>query len=168
MGKAVIILKNGHYPDEEDMRRLIFYVAGKGKDSDKKTVSNTGAFGLSRKPEKFFGQLKKLHRYLSPGGNRNMYHLIVSFPGCITSTDLINKTAREISGWIYTDLGHPLIYAVHTDTANLHIHIAFYSVSLITGKKWHQNNSETAGFKKRLLQVINGVFVSNGFHKLDL
>ena len=82
-----------------------------------------------------------------------MYHVIISFPGSLEDTAFVSEVADRIADYYFQD--YQLIYGVHTDTANLHIHFAINAVSYITGLKYHRSKKELAAEKEDLMNIID-------------
>ncbi len=127
-----VIFKPG-YKNEKDVRQLCRYVVGKGKNSDKEIIALVGSEGVSKKPDKACTQIITTNRLVGKGKGRQVYHVIISFrKGC--SITEVSKAAKSIAR-IYTN--YSCLYAIHTSTENLHIHLVFGAVNIMTGKKLH-------------------------------
>ena len=54
----------------------------------------------------------------------------------------------------YYGSAYQMIYAIHEDTAHLHIHLVMNSVSYLDGKKYHGNKKDYYGFINYMRSVV--------------
>ena len=71
----------------------------------------------------------------------------------------------EIAEELADHLGeeYQLLYGIHMDTDNWHIHIAMNSVSYRTGKKWHANLREFDDWRKQMLKIVSNQLKKHGY-----
>lgn len=81
-------------------------------------------------------------------------HIIVSFnDSYFDRNDILEvkiiaeRIAREIFG------RYQVIYGIHDDADNIHIHYAINTVSYLDGRKWHQSKKELAQMKRKINKV---------------
>lgn len=85
-------------------------------------------------------------------------HFVVSFTKTeIKSIDHIRNVANHLGSVI--GLTYQVVYAVHEDTANLHIHYVFNSVGLFTGRKYHGSKVDHYALKQTIQNAlkVNGI-----------
>lgn len=88
-------------------------------------------------------EMKLVKRYYGKEDKVQMYHFILSF-GEIKNPCEVLEVGKEIMNKFF--YGYQVIFGVHEDTDNLHIHFAVNSVSMLTGKKWHMDRKEFREF----------------------
>ena len=95
-------------------------------------------------------QMSRVKKYYQKTDKREMRHIVVSFEDDITPYD------AYILGWqiaaYYADR-YQIIFGVHEDTDNLHIHLVFNTVSFVDGLKYSGN--DLAVFKVYVDRVYN-------------
>ena len=95
---------------------------------------------------------------------RQMYHFKVSFAGNDNVTpELAKQIAKEFCETYLQD--YEAVYAVHTNTKYLHFHVAFNSVSFVTGLKYHYAKGD---WKKELQPVVNAICRKYGLSEIDV
>lgn len=134
------------YERDEDIRRLLCYIAGECDNKKEHTRYCCGE-GVSPDPEeaaehmicmqKSYG---KAARKSGKGANRRLYHYMVSFPPSMDDANCAKLAAMEIAGMFSGQ--YQVYYGVHEDTMCLHIHFAINAVSYVNGKKWHKSRKE--------------------------
>lgn len=100
-------------------------------------------------------QMLQVKEYYQKTGNRKMRHIIVSFE------DDIDPYDAYILGWqiaaYYADR-YQIVFGVHEDTENLHIHLVFNTVSFVDGLKYSEEYSDLAAFRSYVDRVYNSYF----------
>ena len=91
-------------------------------------------------------------------------HEIVSFQpdeymDCLGVCQIV-PIAYHLANW-YFNQGFQVVFAIHADTPNLHIHFVINTVSFITGKKYHCNYSQFRNQKDYLESVITKLTQKN-------
>ncbi|MCM1237540.1 MAG: relaxase/mobilization nuclease domain-containing protein [Ruminococcus flavefaciens] len=114
------------YPKEEDILRVIQYVY-RMPDTP---YGGDRIYPLT--PEAICRAFLYVQGYYRKTDGRRVLHMIVSFPegSCIGP---VQETAVRISGTI--GRRYQNVWAVHTNTGNLHIHFVINAVSYMDGKK---------------------------------
>ena len=103
-------------------------------------------------PDTAFEQMAETKNIFHKTGNRQGYHVIISFsPEEKVSAEqamyVLEHFANEVLGDDYE-----AVYAVHTDREHMHGHLIWNSVSMTTGRKY---NSPKGNWKKHLQPITN-------------
>lgn len=151
MGKPIIRMLNEHYPHDADIKRLLAYIEGQGRNKDKEKVVYVGAYGTQKKHHKAAQQMIKVQKYFGKDSGRRLYHVVISF-GKKKNIDAVIRAAEAVAKEIFKE--RQVFFAIHTSTKHLHIHLAYNAVSYIDGKKWHKNKAELNAFYADLLSLI--------------
>jgi hypothetical protein len=151
MEDLVIKMVPEHYKGDNDIKRLIKYVAGEGKNKDSQIIKYIGAKGLSKNPNTAAKQIITMQEALGKNDKRRVYQLIVSFPGHMKSEWLALRVGKRIADIIFEE--HQVYYAIHDSTDNMHIHFVINAVSYTSGRKWHKNKAEFKSWKMRLQEA---------------
>ena len=145
--------KKYKYANNYSIRNLLNYIT---YEKDKKHfVLHYGTRGLSKKIDKAAEQIIRSQRLIKKNKNRRMYQIVITFPHCVRNIDFVNEVADRIADYFYQD--YLVVYGVHTDTDNLHIHFAINAVSYVTGLKYHRSKKELEAEKDALLDIINNI-----------
>ena len=155
MEQPVIKILNKYYSKDNDIRNLMAYIAGEGREKDKQKVVYISAAGLKRKYEKAGVQIIKTQKAFGKNQGRRVYHMIVSFPEEVKDLQYVKHSAKAVAAEIFKR--HQVFYGIHASTENLHIHFAINAVSYIDGRKWHMNKTEFEGFREYLIQLLNSI-----------
>ena len=96
-----------------------------------------------------FKKLKKIH---DRAGGVQIKHIIISFE---KQPDLTPRKLRKLITKTLKYFGneYQLVYAVHEDTDNLHVHIGINSVSF-EGKKFNFKAKDRHKFEKRTKRIF--------------
>lgn len=148
----MIIFQNEHYQTEQDMERLLRYVAAKGNNEHKEILLKSAGKGTSAKLSKAAKQMLAVQKAYGKTDGRRMYHLIVSYPKNMKKKDAVINATERIAEMLFQD--YQVFYGIHTSTAHWHAHYAINAVSYTTGKKWHQNKKEFAEMKEIIFRLI--------------
>lgn len=92
-----------------------------------------------------FEQMKETKRQFEKTDKRQGYHLILSF----AENEVEADTAFEITGKFveeYLEKRFEAVYVVHDNTAHIHSHIVFNSVSFLDGKKYRYEKGDWAKY----------------------
>ena len=154
-----IIIKHhckSHYSNDEDIHKLLNYIAGNGKKKQK--ILHIGNYGLDNNPDTASSQIIAIQRLLKKNTKRRLYHITVSFPTTCKNTKTVIQLSDKIGKFIFQK--YQVFYAVHGTTDNLHIHFAFNATSYITGKKCHLDKENTKSFKIKVHEIISKQIIS--------
>lgn len=95
-------------------------------------------------------------------GNRKYYHFKHSFdPKDNISPAEASEMTEELASKVFDD--YEYIIATHTDKAHIHCHLIVNSVSFVTGKMLHLNNTEYGELK----DLSNSIAEKHGYSTLD-
>ena len=118
----------------------------------KKTVSYLiGGTGVDENTA--YERMKTVKQFYGKEGGREYIHFCVSFKGK-RDEELVSFIAENISV-IFADF--QVLFAVHTNTPNTHIHFIINSVNVNNGRKFSQSRTDL----QRLKDIINEI--SNKF-----
>lgn len=166
MGKLIIKMNKTPYLQDKDIKNLIAYIDGNGKNEDTQNVIYTNANGVKRGCNEAAGQFIKMQRALGKTNGRRAYHMVVSFEDNISNPDIVIQASEAIGKEIFRK--YQVFFGIHASTDNLHTHFAINAVSYIDGKKWHTNKHEFQALKENLLNTVNEVMSKNNLPSLTL
>ena len=152
MGKIIIKFCRKSYSNDQDIRNLFAYIAGKGKNSEKETAV-TGSKGLSRDCYKAAEQVIAAQRLLKKNKGRRILHIVISFKYRWDPLG-VESYAEKAANYIFKE--YPLYYGIHRSTEHVHIHIAVNRVNYLTNKKMHLNIEELKDYRKGIRTAMIG------------
>lgn len=136
MGHISVI--SNKYNDDRVDEDILGYIL-----NSKKTKS--GLFGgvgvLMSKPGWIAQQFRAVRAVYNNNVGKRIHHIVVSFEN---RKGMIPQDAYLI-GWLIAkvfDVGFQVVFAVHEDAKQLHIHFVINSVNVQTGYKWSMNPVE--------------------------
>lgn len=147
---AIIKVVNESYSKPNDIRKVINYIChGFDCSSARYGSDNVLLYSLDSATNQF--QVVKNIFYKTDG--RQLRHFIVSFSK--SECNDINS-AFEVAQQIahYYSLRYQIIYSVHTDTDDLHIHFVINSVSYVDGKMFSEGPKKFNEFTKNVESII--------------
>ena len=108
--------------------------------------------GINCLPDTAFEQMVETKNIFYKSGNRQGYHVIISFSPeeKVTAEQamyVLEHFAKDVLGDDYE-----AVYAVHTDREHMHGHLIWNSVSMTTGRKY---NSPKGNWKNNLQPITN-------------
>ena len=108
--------------------------------------------GINCMPDTAFEQMVETKNIFYKSGNRQGYHVIISFSPeeKVTAEQamyVLEHFAKDVLGDDYE-----AVYAVHTDREHMHGHLIWNSVSMTTGRKY---NSPKGNWKNHLQPITN-------------
>lgn len=112
--------------------RLIRYVTNPDKTDEMALVSSFGC-----RPETAAAQMKETKRHFGQEDGVQAYHIIQSFMPDEITPELAHELGIRFIGE-YLD-GYEVVLGTHVDKDHIHNHIAFNSISDVTGKKYHSS-----------------------------
>lgn len=146
------------YPGKH-LRQALDYIAEPGKTGNGKWVS-----ALNCQGDDVYGQMHRTKADFGKTDKRQGYHLIISFEegetDAETAFEVVGKFAEEYLGKEYEAL-----YAVHDNTAHIHGHIIFNSVSFRDGKKYRYEKGDWA---KKIQPVTNRLCEEYGLSTIEI
>lgn len=166
MGKLIIKMNENHYPQDKDIKRLIAYIDGEGRNGDEQKILYTGANGVKRDCREAAKQFIQVQRALGKTSGRRAYHMVVSFEENLVNPDIVMQASKAIGEEIFQN--YQVFFGIHASTDNLHTHFAINAVSYVDGNKWHTNKPELQEFKEDILELVNNVMSKNKLSLLTL
>ena len=129
----------GHFHGKH-LKRSLDYVMNPEKTQDGRLVG-----AINCQVDSAFEQMKATKRKFGKVDKRQGYHIILSF-----KEDEVNPdTAFEITRRFveeYLGKSYEAVYVVHDNTAHVHSHIVFNSVSFVDGKKYRYEKGDWAKY----------------------
>ena len=129
----------GHFHGKH-LKRSLDYVMNPEKTQDGRLVGS-----INCQVDSAFEQMKATKRKFGKVDKRQGYHIILSF-----KEDEVNPdTAFEITRRFveeYLGKSYEAVYVVHDNTAHVHSHIVFNSVSFVDGKKYRYEKGDWAKY----------------------
>ena len=108
--------------------------------------------GINCLPETAFEQMTETKNIFHKSGNRQGYHVIISFSSeeKVTAEQAMYVLEHFAKDVLRDD--YEAVYAVHTDRNHMHGHLIWNSVSMTTGRKY---NSPKGNWKNHLQPITN-------------
>lgn len=126
------------------LRRAIDYIT----DLNKTCHDLIG--GNSVNENNAFERMKIVKEYYNKCGGREYIHFVVSFKGK-QNADIAYEIADNIS-MIFEN--YQVIFAVHLNTSNTHIHFVINTVCVLDGHKYGQSKSDMQNLKQFIENII--------------
>lgn len=136
-----------HFSIKSSPLALLKYVTGETKEHKAEIVTG---INCSEDPDSAYIEMglcyehyagEKFHRTAKPVGKEHikMHHYVISFEGDEVTPQEAQRIAEQ---WAYDTFGNnrQILIAVHTDTDNIHVHVAVNAFSM-DGKRWIDNKS---------------------------
>lgn len=146
----IVKVVNEGYHYQRDLRNLIFYVT-----DAKKTGGMFFGIGVNPyHPQMMFDQMIAVKKAYGKeaDGLRQVRHIIVGFQDQKVTSDLAFRVGYDIAGF-YAGR-YQVIYGIHQNTDNLHIHFLINSVSYMDGRMFSGGWTELADFKYHVRNVL--------------
>lgn len=109
-------------------------------DADK-TQGGRLIAGVNCRPDSAYEEMRETKKHFGKIDKRQAYHLIISFQegeiDADTAFEVTEKFVKEYLGNSYE-----AVYAVHDNTAHIHSHIVFNSVSFADGRKYRYEKGD--------------------------
>lgn len=153
MGKITIKRVDHTYKNRMAIGNLLNYIT-KEKDSGER-VKYWGTRGLLKNVKLAVKTIETMQKYLKKDHGRRVHHFILSFSSEIQEEQVIFIVAEAIADYLGAE--YQLLYGIHMNTENLHIHIAMNAVSYRTGLKWHVSAKEFKKWKKRIAKIAENI-----------
>lgn len=158
MEKMNVIHRQASYNKKSDIRHLVTYVCSK-KDKEER-VRYWGARGYLKDIDFIVDTTDQMQKQLNKTNGRRMYHIICSFPEKFQYPEVIYVIANVLADEIGKE--YQLVFGVHENTENLHIHFAINAVNYRTGLKWHKNKAKFNQWVRELQQIADGIMAEIG------
>lgn len=144
----ILHMKEAKGTKGKHLKQALLYIQNGEKTENGKYVS-----GINCQPNFAYSQMIRTKEQFNKTDKRQGYHIIISFEeGEITADkafEFMGRFARE-----YLGKGYQAVYAVHTDTAHVHGHIIFNSVSFLTGRKYRYEKGDWAKYMQPLTNKL--------------
>ena len=127
------------------LKRAIDYIT----DSNKTCDDLVGGNGVNK--DNALNRMNVVKEYYNKCGGREYIHFVVSFKGQ-QNADIVYDIADRIS-MLYDE--YQVLFAVHLNTQNTHIHFVVNTVCLTDGHKFSQSRSDVQKLKDRIENIIN-------------
>ena len=148
----------GHFHGKH-LKRSLDYVMNPEKTQDGRLVG-----AINCQVDSAFEQMRATKRKFGKVDKRQGYHIILSF-----KEDEVNPdTAFEITRRFveeYLGKSYEAVYVVHDNTAHVHSHIVFNSVSFVDGKKYRYEKGDWA---KYIQPITNKLCQEYGLSIIDV
>ena len=148
----------GHFHGKH-LKRSLDYVMNPEKTQDGRLIG-----AINCQVDSAFEQMKATKRKFGKVDKRQGYHIILSF-----KEDEVNPdTAFEITRRFveeYLGKSYEAVYVVHDNTAHVHSHIVFNSVSFVDGKKYRYEKGDWA---KYIQPITNKLCQEYGLSIIDV
>lgn len=111
-----------------------------------------------------FEQMKNTKKKFGKIDKRQAYHLIISFKEGEVDADTAFEIAEKFVSE-YLSNQYEAVYAVHDNTAHIHAHIVFNSVSFRSGKKYRY---EKGDWEKHIQPITNKLCEEYGLSTINI
>ena len=148
----------GHFHGKH-LKRALDYVMNPDKTQDGRLVG-----AINCQVDTAFEQMKETKRNFGKIDKRQGYHIILSFKENEVNPD----TAFEITQKFveeYLGKSYEAVFVVHDNTAHVHSHIVFNSVSFVDGKKYRYEKGDWA---KYIQPITNRLCQEYGLSIIDV
>ena len=159
ISKILHMKDSGNSFHARHLKRALDYVMNPEKTQDGRLVG-----AINCQVDSAFEQMKATKRKFGKVDKRQGYHIILSF-----KEDEVNpETAFEITRRFveeYLGKSYEAVYVVHDNTAHVHSHIVFNSVSFVDGKKYRYEKGDWA---KYIQPITNKLCQEYGLSIIDV
>lgn len=140
---------NESYSDPKDVYRVTHYVT---HDKNGRLLTFCGSPNTSiNDPVR---QMMYVKRYFGKESGRQVRHFIVSFDNRIPYSEY-ELYVMGLRICRYYSERYQIIYGVHNDTDNLHIHFAMNTVSYIDGKMYSEGYKDSFKLRNYINQIVS-------------
>ena len=148
----------GHFHGKH-LKRSLDYVMNPEKTQDGRLVGAINCQGDSD-----IEQMKATKRKFGKVDKRQGYHIILSFKEDEVNPDMAFEITRRFVEE-YLGKSYEAVYVVHDNTAHVHSHIVFNSVSFVDGKKYRYEKGDWA---KYIQPITNQLCQEYGLSIIDV
>lgn len=124
----------GHFHGKH-LKRSLDYVMNPEKTQDGRLIG-----AINCQVDSAFEQMKATKRKFGKVDKRQGYHIILSFKEDEVNPDMAFEITRRFVEE-YLGKSYEAVYVVHDNTAHVHSHIVFNSVSFVDGKKYRYTDN---------------------------
>jgi len=129
----------------EKLKRILDYIT----DLKKTCTDLIGGNGVNK--DNAFDRMNIVKEYYNKKAGREYIHFVVSFKGK-QDADIVCDIAERIC-MLYAD--YQVLFSVHLNTRNTHIHFVLNTVSVTDGHKYSQSKADMQNLKKCVESIIN-------------
>ena len=148
----------GHFHGKH-LKRSLDYVMNPEKTQDGRLVG-----AINCQVDSAFEQMKATKRKFGKVDKRQGYHIILSFKEDEVNSDTAFEITRRFVEE-YLGKSYEAVYVVHDNTAHVHSHIVFNSVSFVDGKKYRYEKGDWA---KYIQPITNKLCQEYGLSIIDV
>ena len=148
----------GHFHGKH-LKRSLDYVMNPEKTQDGRLVG-----AINCQVDSAFEQMKATKRKFGKVDKRQGYHIILSFKEDEVNPDMAFEITRRFVEE-YLGKSYEAVYVVHDNTAHVHSHIVFNSVSFVDGKKYRYEKGDWA---KYIQPITNQLCQEYGLSIIDV
>ena len=148
----------GHFHGKH-LKRSLDYVMNPEKTQDGRLVG-----AINCQVDSAFEQMKATKRKFGKVDKRQGYHIILSFKEDEVNPDMAFELTRRFVEE-YLGKSYEAVYVVHDNTAHVHSHIVFNSVSFVDGKKYRYEKGDWA---KYIQPITNKLCQEYGLSIIDV
>ena len=148
----------GHFHGKH-LKRSLDYVMNPEKTQDGRLIG-----AINCQVDSAFEQMKATKRKFGKVDKRQGYHIILSFKEDEVNSDTAFEITRRFVEE-YLGKSYESVYVVHDNTAHVHSHIVFNSVSFVDGKKYRYEKGDWA---KYIQPITNKLCQEYGLSIIDV
>lgn len=159
ISKILYMKDCGNHFHGKHLKQSLDYVMNPEKTQNGRLIG-----GMNCQPDTAFRQMMDTKKAFGKVDKRQGYHLIISFKEGEVSTD----TAYEITEkFVQEYLGkeYEAVYCIHDNTAHIHSHIIFNSVSFVDGRKYRY---EKGDWERDIQPITNRLCEEYGLSTIDI
>lgn len=150
---------------DKHLKQAIDYITVREKTGDGRWIAAVNCQCGNQAPQgEVLKQMRLTKQQFGKTDKRQGYHLIISFAegevDAETAFEVIGKFTKEYLGKDYE-----AVYAVHDNTAHIHGHVIFNSVSFRTGNKYRYKKGDWA---KQIQPITNRLCEEYGLSTIEL
>lgn len=149
-------MKYESYKEIKDLENLINYAVREEKCRE----AGYGAQGLLKgSPEEMIQQMYDIKRSFSKMNGRQAKHFILSFSK--DEEEFIGPQEAMAIGYMVSGYfpEYQIVFGVHTDTDNLHIHFVMNTVSFVTGLKYNINLTDFRMIRRQIEVLVEQFYL---------
>ncbi len=148
----------GHFHGKH-LKQALNYVMNPEKTQNGRLIG-----GMNCQPETAFKQMMDTKKKFGKVDKRQGYHLILSFmEGEVSPDTAYEITQRFVKEYLGTQ--YEAVYCIHDNTAHVHSHIIFNSVSFLDGKKYRYEKGDWA---RDIQPITNRLCEEYGLSTIDI
>lgn len=141
------------------LKRSIDYVTVPEKTQNGRLVGSVNCMVDSA-----FEQMRKTKIKFEKNNQRQGYHIVLSFKEGEVDPDTVFEITQKFVNE-YVGSRYEAVFAVHDNTAHIHSHVIFNSVSFVDGKKYHYSKGD---WEKEIQPITNRLCEEYGLSVLEL